>query len=105
MGLSVVNEGSFAYLTFSFKNAQGNKVSPNSITWQLHDVASGTILSAEQALTPGLDMTIYLSGGVNTIQNEDLSVETHVLTLKAVFTGSAYYNDQYLFNVRNMLKL
>lgn len=97
-----INEGSAAYLTIGFYDKSDANVPPTTVTYQVHDVASGTEMQAETSLTPAASIEIPIDPAVNAIVNSSLSVETRRVTIKASYGAGEEFNDEYDYLVRNL---
>lgn len=101
----IVMEGTSAWVTVRFYDKAGNLAAPASATWQAHDLASGTELKAETALTPASTIEIAVPASVNEIVNERLAKETRRITIKASYGVDDKANAQFDYEVRNLGKV
>jgi len=75
---------------------------PATLTYQVHDVDSGTEILAEAALSPALSVEITLKPTDNLILDDANQYERRRVTVKATFGVDDSKNDVYFYRVRNL---
>jgi hypothetical protein len=99
--VSVVNEGSSSYLTITFYDQNGIAAAPNSATYEVHDADTETVMLAETALPAGASVEVEMTPAVNTIVNDEKTVETRIVTIQALY-GSEAINEEYRYKLKNL---
>lgn len=83
-------EGSTFAVTVSFKDEEGNAVTPNAITWSLYNTA-GVIVNSRQAVAVAVlssTITIVLSGNDLALASEAVESETRRLIVSATYDSA-----------------
>lgn len=99
--VAVINEESSSYLTITFYDKDNVEAAPTSATYQVHDEATETVMLAETAMSAGASVEIEMTPEINTIVNDENTVETRVVTIMALY-GSEAINEEYKYKVRNL---
>lgn len=97
-----VNERSTAYLTVTFKDKAGAAQQPTAASYRIDDVATGTEIRGDTALTPGTSIEIILTPADNAIVSPRLPVERHVVTVTGTYGASDAVRSQYAYEVVNL---
>lgn len=98
-----VPEQSTCWITVSFFGKDGSPATPNSATWQIIDVDSGTEMLAEAAIGGlGSSVELQVPPAANVIQDDTLSEETRRLIIKSTYGASDEYNKSYDYIVENL---
>jgi len=105
MALTDVNEGTTAYLTVAFLDADGVAALPTAVTWQCHDIQTGEELKAETAVTPGTSVEITIPPSVNTLVNQGSRRETHRITVRGTYGDDDQVTGKYDFVVVGLLAI
>lgn len=101
--MTTVKEGSTAYLTVTFLNAEGAEEAPVSATWQIDDVASGTALLPATTIDPiAASVELTLTPALNAIVNDLLAYEKRRITVKATYGAADKVNRAYTYDVQNL---
>lgn len=101
----IVNEGSTAYLSVSFKDKAGALATPASLTYSLRCLTTGAVLRDAVPLTASSQVEITLTPADNTLQNPGNLYETRLLTIVAGYGASDALQDQYEYLVKNLAGL
>jgi hypothetical protein len=93
-------------VTCSFKDENGNDVTPNTITWKLTDDAGNIINSrTAQTVTPAAAVDIVLSG--NDLKYSDGPVR--ILTVEATYNSllgtNLPLNEEVKFNISDLINI
>lgn len=83
-------EGSTFAVTVSFKDEEGNAVTPNAIAWSLYNTA-GVIVNSRQAVAVAVlssTITIVLSGNDLALASEAVESETRRLIVSATYDSA-----------------
>lgn len=102
MGRAVIKDGSSSKLTVSFYNELGMLAAPSSATVQIQCLTTGTEIRAEQAITPGTQVTIDLTTSENAMVNEANAEERRRVTIRALYGAGDGINEQYDYVVKNL---
>lgn len=105
MPLEVVNEGSSAYLTATFKDKDGQQVAPSAVTYRIDCLTSGTEIKGDTAITPAPSVEIHLTATDNAIQGQENEKELRLVTVKATYGTDDAVNASYPYYVRNLKKV
>lgn len=101
--MTLINEGSTAWLTVAFFDQTGAAAAPTSVIWKVLDLESGTVLQAETTIaTPGTTTTIEILATVNDLVAAG-HYETRVVHLTANYAGGRVHNSEYRYQVANLL--
>lgn len=88
--MSAVNAGTTSYLTATFNDAGGTAAAPDTATWKLIDLVTGTVLQEETALIPAAQVTITIPAHANVLVNAAAQRETH----RCIVTGRYGADEQ-----------
>lgn len=101
--LSVVNEGTTAYLTVAFYDKTDVLAAPTTINYRVDDLASGTNIVASTAVgSPASSVEITLTAAANAILDSLNEYEVRVVTITASYGAGGQVQDQYRYRVRNL---
>lgn len=100
--METVNEGSTAYLVATFLNKAGVAEAPETITYTVHDVYTGTVLRASTGVTPAATIEIALAPTDNGILNAVHPREERRVTITALFGVGAVQKSEYVYWVKNL---
>lgn len=100
--MQIVNEGTTAYLTVSFKDKAGAAAAPSTLTYSLHCLTTGAVLRNNVSLTAGTSVEITLSATDNAMQSQSNRRETKRVTVKASYGAGEAVNSQYDYQVANL---
>lgn len=101
--ISVINEGSTGYLSVAFYDKANLPALPSSISYTVRCLTTGTVLRAPTSLTPATSIEILLSPSDNAIQQAGNPYETRLVTVSASYGASDAINDDYTYQVRNLV--
>jgi hypothetical protein len=104
--MDIVNEKSTPTLTVDFFDENGAAVVPSSATYQIDDIASGTIVRAETAL-PSLaaSVDILLATADTIIITSSLPGEDRLVTVKWQYGSGKQGAKEYRYLVKNLSKV
>lgn len=97
-----VNEGTTAYLSVTFLDKDGAEQEPATVTYRVHEMATGVQIRGDTSVTPGETVEITLSVADNAILNQAALYETHVVTVAATYGEGDAVRSQYQYRVRNL---
>ncbi len=98
-----VNEGSIAYLTVKFKDKTNALAAPASVTWEVHDVESGSVLLAATPIAPIANtVELTLTPTINTFVNSLNTEEQRRVTIKATWGVGNTTNAEVDYNILDM---
>lgn len=100
-----VNEGSTAYLTIEFADKDGLPAVPNTVTYRIDCMTTGTAILASTSLTPASSLEITLSATYNRIIAQDNKYEKRLVTVVAGYAGSEALTSEYTYLVKNLSKV
>jgi hypothetical protein len=95
------NEGSTTDLNIKFYDKLGALVVPDSATWVINDLASGTVMKASAALPAGSSVDVTIPATANAIVSQANTSEIRVITVHAV-EGTDVKNDDYHYMLMNL---
>jgi len=100
-------EQSTYVVTLTFKDEDGNSVSPNSIKWTLTDSAGNVINSRQDvSISPASSVSIVLRGDDLALQASESDVGQRILTVEATYDSDKGSNlplkDELSFYVVNL---
>lgn len=101
----IVNEGSTAYLSVSFKDKAGSLAAPASLTYSLRCLTTGNVLREDVALIPASQVEITLTPADNTLQIPGNQYETRLVTVVAGYGAADALQEQYEYLVKNLAGL
>jgi hypothetical protein len=98
-----VNERTSCTITVSWLDEDAAPVTPQSATYRLDDVTSGTVLVAATAIG-SLSTTndIAITKDSNKILSEAHPFETRRLTVEFTYATSKHGTEEYLYRVKNL---
>jgi hypothetical protein len=103
--VDIVPEKSTAVLTVSFKDENGNPVTPSSGSYRIDDVASGEEVTADTPFTPvGSSHDIEITPAENAMQGTGLSEDRRV-TLSFTYSGTKQGKAEYIYRLKNLSKV
>ena len=97
-----VNEGQTGYITISFADEDGVKITPSSFTYSLDDLVTRTNIASGTVGSPSSPHTLELLPAWNKIYTAGVDSEEHVLTIDATYEGTKHVTGDYHFNVTNL---
>lgn len=101
--MQVVKEESTAFILVEFANKEGAPESPDTISYQVHDLDTGTVLQVPTAVdTPAAAVEIILGPEVNVIVKEGKVKEAHRLTVIATYGLSDQQTGEFVFYIQSM---
>lgn len=83
--LIVVNEGSSCYMQVSFTDQNGDDLVPGSISYTIHDEASGAVLLDETSIIPAATVEVHVQPSINAMHDAARSTEIRVATIEASY--------------------
>lgn len=99
--MDVVKEKSTAYITVDFTDQLGTPEAPTAITYEVHDLATGTELKASTAVAiPAASVEVVLEPSVNHIVRAGKDKEAHCLTVTAAYGGTNQQTGEFVFYVQ-----
>ena len=103
--MPVVNEGSTAYLTVTFRDKNAAAAQPTSSTYQI-DAEDGTSIRVSTALSPSSGVVeITLDKNDNALKDSSLPIERHRVTVNGVFGSNDEVNSEFIYEVRNLAEV
>ena len=100
--LSVVNEGSTAYLEISFYDKDNNAATPSTVTYRIDDLNSGAEIRADTSVSPASSVEITLTPDDNKILDTTSAYEKRLVTIKTTFGTDDGMNEEYTYLVKNL---
>lgn len=101
--MNVVNEQSSFSLTISFYDTSGSLAQPTSASYSVNDLTTGSTLLAQTALSPtGGVATVIIDQNANKMISPAQALETHVITVWAIYGANDQITEQYLYQVKNL---
>lgn len=95
VNLTALIQNTSCIVQIAYFNALGQPFVPESVTWQVDDVASGQSLVSPQTLTPGLTNNFVITSSQNGMINSTRSFEVHQVLFTIVDqTGEDNYARQ-----------
>lgn len=101
MELKQINEGSTGYLTVTFKDKAGDPAAPSGITYRIDDLASGTEVLGDTAVTPGASVEITLPPSVH-VPIGNARTQHRRVTVKATYGADDGINAEYEYELINL---
>ncbi len=101
----MVNENSTSYLTVTFYDESSEPVTPDSITWKVHDKSTGTELQPATSVPVGTSVELVISPTINRILNSIHKEETRVVTVETTYGSTQQFNADYEYSVKNLRHL
>ena len=106
--VSVINEGSTAYLTVSFLDRHGNAETPISISYRVDCRTTGQQMLGDTSVSPDDSVLLTIRPAANAINDDENEAERRVVTVTAVYAvdGSNNPTDadtrEFEYEVRNL---
>ena len=105
-GNNIVNEQSNAILSLSFRDENGNKITPTSGRYRIDDMASGAVVTPWAVFSPTISSyDIVISGAENTLVNEYNEAEQRMVTIVIFYSSGRQTTIEYIYNILNMQHL
>ncbi len=101
MALKQIKEGTTAYLTVAFTDKAGAPVAPSGLTYRIDDLASGTEVLADTAVTPGASVEITLPPSVH-VPIGNARTQHRLVTIKATYGADDGINAEYEYELINL---
>ena len=102
--LDMVNEGSTAYLGVEFLDKNNDPDEPNTISYRIDCLSSGTEIRADTSVTPAESVEIKLTPTDHVIVNPAKPHEKRLVTITASYGPEDELNEEYEYNVKNLRK-
>lgn len=96
------NEGSSFIVSVAFKDKDGAAALPTTVTYEIYDSHTGTILKSSTAVSPLTTVTITVTSDLNKLVKEHRDRELHILLVKTNYGTGDDFNDEYRFYVKNL---
>jgi hypothetical protein len=102
-----INEKTSCTLEVTFKDEDKVSVVPETITYRIDDVDSGTVIKAATAFTlPASVIEIEITSAQNKILNESNDNEERVVTVEFDYNSSTKHGtSEYRYKILNLLKV
>ena len=104
----IAEEQSTIFIKCTFKDEDGDEVTPTSVVWDLTTL-DGTVIAYNQSETPASPLYIKVSGSNLRILTNEESEGERLLTVRATYNSDRGtglpLNKQVRFNVRNLLMI
>ncbi len=97
-----INEQTTLFLTISFFDQDNLPVVPDSATYRIDDVLSGTVILADTALTLASVVEVIITQAQNAIIASVNPVETRIVTVEYNYGGSYHGTDEYRYYVKSL---
>jgi len=99
---TTVNEGSYAWLTISPKDITGAALSPDTLSYRIDDLESGTSIVAEQVIaSPGSNYILEITAAQNAILDQAKAREIRRVTVVTTF-GAKETTGQFDYVLENL---
>ena len=103
--METVNEKTTAILAVTFKDENGNLVTPTTGSYRIDDYA-GTQITGDTAFTPSSSTyEITISANENRILDANNLVETRIATVSWTYSGSKQGTSEYIYQIKNLRKI
>jgi hypothetical protein len=99
---TVINEFTTEPIIVTFKDEDGDPITPTSAKWRVDDVRSGTEVRAWTVLTVASIITLQLLAADTTILNVNNHTEEREVTVSAEFTGNKRQTLTVNYEIRNL---
>lgn len=99
--MAIVNENSATTITSTFPDTSGNNQTPDSVSYTIHDIQSGTEIRASTALTPASSVDIDIEPHENRILDRAHAMEGRKVTVTAV-DGVGQVVNEHVYKVRRL---
>ena len=96
------NEGSAFSISVTFRDEDGNIAVPITISYEIYDFHTGTVLKSSTSVTPASTITIAVTSDVNRIVKEFRDRELHILLVKTNYGTGDDLNGEYKFYIKNL---
>lgn len=104
--MQTVTEKNTAYLTVNFYNKSGALDVPNTITYRIDDVASGSAVRADTAIgAVASSVEIRLTATDNTILNTNNRSERRRVTVTATYGVADQVTDEFYYEIVSLVKV
>lgn len=104
--MQTVTEKSTAYLTVSFYDKSGALAIPNSATYRIDDVQSGSQVRTDTAISPiASSVEIKLTTTDNAILNSAGRNEQRRVTVVAIYGVDDQVTDEHVYEVASLIKV
>lgn len=101
MGRRKLNEKSTGFLIVKFYDENGDPVTPSTIDYTIHDIASGTEVKASTNIgSPAQQIIITLTVADNTLINNDNESEGRLVTVTAGFGGGEAQIQEFDYGIQ-----
>ncbi len=98
-----VNEQSTAFLTCRFLDKNGDPAVPNTITYRVDCLTTGTAIRASTPISsPASTIEITLDSADTRIVTSTNPYEERVVTVEASYGGTDEVNEEFRFRVKNL---
>ena len=105
MADNIVNEKSDSVITATFKDEDGNLITPASGTYRIDDLASGTEIKADTAFSPtSSSHTFLISSNENRILATANAIEKRIFTVTFVY-GAKQGTNEFVYIIKNLFKI
>lgn len=103
--LAIVNENSNAYLTINFLDKDDVAAVPSSISYRIDCITTGTEILTDTPFTPvAASIEIELTK-TNNVCIGSSKYEERCVTVTAIYGSSDEINEEYRYNLRNLLNV
>lgn len=100
-----VNEGTSAYLTFSFLDKDEDPIAPTSISYRIDCLKNSTEILEDTPVTPpAAEAEVKIPSSLNSIINQANHLERRLVTVTGTFGDDDDVVGEYEYNVKNMRK-
>lgn len=100
-----LNEGSTARVLLTFLTVTGAQEAPTQFVWRIDTEAGLPVVAPTTESSPEAQHELYLTPNQVAIQDTDLQVEGHILTVMATYGATDGVNSTYRYGVRNLLQV
>jgi len=100
--LPIVDEKTAARLRITLLDFDDAQEIPNTVTYEIHDVATLTEIRGATGLTPAGQIDIILMSADNAIIDSTLERERRRVTVKADYGSGQELNGEFDYYVRNL---
>ena len=97
-----VNERTTAYLVLTFKDKDGNLVTPQSITYNIHCLTNNIEIRGNTSVTPDTSVEITITPTENRIIDPNNKYERRLITVVATYNINDEATAQYEYRVLNL---
>lgn len=78
----VVDEGSAAFVTFTFRDEDGNLITPSTVEWRLDDLTNDANIVDWTVITPDTSVSVQCTGAHNSISAESKQYELREVSVR-----------------------